>query len=369
MPLLETDYCVEQINVPPKLPMILKQFCKSAIRTQPYDLLKWSTAYFRALAEGEEPPTKLRLEFPPACSPFGLTIGYLKVLLRQLGGDCNKVLPLEKILERWDQLCLDRRDSDLIILIGGFRNKCQVKKFLSIAVGLLTRNLTETMSLVCDLFTYHPDGCSAMIPLGLFMEIYGYLASLKCDGSMKASCLCSESERDSEKEVVSVASQDTEVDIDLDLESLTKDDVQSVMTLQSFGEETEESFRHEGEASYRSFDGTVSSRSSKSIEKVEIKKESETMKEVQQVESDVSKKYVSRRSSTESESIQYYPNVPGIGCRLSAKEVAAVAIWMSECARRQDGMVGARNIRHINCPPLEGWEARTRTQKGLLKDF
>lgn len=87
MPLLETDYCIEQINVPPKLPMILKQFCKSAIRTQPYDLLKWSSAYFHALANGEEPPTKLRLEYPPACTAYGLTLGFLKVLLRQLGGE------------------------------------------------------------------------------------------------------------------------------------------------------------------------------------------------------------------------------------------------------------------------------------------
>lgn len=87
MPLLETDYCIEQINVPPKLPMILKQFCKSAIRTQPYDLLKWSSAYFNALANGEEPPCKLRLEYPPACSAYGLTLGYLKLLLRQFGGE------------------------------------------------------------------------------------------------------------------------------------------------------------------------------------------------------------------------------------------------------------------------------------------
>jgi hypothetical protein len=86
MPLLETDYCLEQINVPAKLPSILKQFCKSAIRTQPFDLLKWSSAYFHALANCEEPPTKLRLEYPPASSAHGLTLGFLKVLFRQLGG-------------------------------------------------------------------------------------------------------------------------------------------------------------------------------------------------------------------------------------------------------------------------------------------
>lgn len=77
------------ISVPPKLPVILKQFCKAAIRTQPYDLLKWSTAYFSALAEGSEPPSKTRLEYPLETAANGscLTFGLLKVLLRQLGGN------------------------------------------------------------------------------------------------------------------------------------------------------------------------------------------------------------------------------------------------------------------------------------------
>lgn len=75
------------LNVPPKLPLILKQFCKAAIRTQPYDLLKWSSAYFNALAEGAEPPIKFRLEYPLFGSiTDGLTLGFIKVLLRQFGG-------------------------------------------------------------------------------------------------------------------------------------------------------------------------------------------------------------------------------------------------------------------------------------------
>ncbi|XP_008209228.1 uncharacterized protein LOC100121242 [Nasonia vitripennis] len=410
MPLLETDYCIEQINVPPKLPMILKQFCKSAIRTQPYDLLKWSSAYFHALANGEEPPTKLRLEYPPACTAYGLTLGFLKVLLRQLGADYNKVLPLQSILERWDYLCLDRRDSDLIILIGKFRNKCQIKKFLSIAVGLLTRSLTETMITICELFTHEPDGGSAMIPVGLFMEIYGYLASLRCDGAERGSfedlCLCSETTPSSEAQApasvgapeamagpVSLASQDTEADIDLELESLTRDDVQSaasepvIMSMQSFGEETESSFRHEGQASFRSIDPTESSRSKGSGDSGTRKEEvpvteSITKKETQAIESSsikskkssegtVASENIQKSSDKSSESARNYPDVPGIGRRLLAEEVATVAIWMSECARRQGGMVGPRNIRHINCPPLEGSNCcanKSRSSDDLLVD-
>ena len=40
----EPYYCSQQINIPPELPDILKQFTKSAIRTQPKDVLAWSAA-------------------------------------------------------------------------------------------------------------------------------------------------------------------------------------------------------------------------------------------------------------------------------------------------------------------------------------
>ena len=41
----EPLYCSEQINIPPELPDILKQFTKAAIRTAPKDVLAWSAAY------------------------------------------------------------------------------------------------------------------------------------------------------------------------------------------------------------------------------------------------------------------------------------------------------------------------------------
>jgi hypothetical protein len=86
--------------------------------------------------------------------------------------DYNKTLPIETILHRWDCLCLGRKDLDSIVTIGRFRRVCQVKKFLAIAVGHLGGNLTETMIMICQLFTHEPDGGSAMIPLTLFMEMY-----------------------------------------------------------------------------------------------------------------------------------------------------------------------------------------------------
>lgn len=40
----EPIYCSQQINIPPELPDVLKQFTKAAIRTQPKDVLQWAYA-------------------------------------------------------------------------------------------------------------------------------------------------------------------------------------------------------------------------------------------------------------------------------------------------------------------------------------
>jgi hypothetical protein len=41
------------------------------------------------MAQGEEPPVKKRLEYPPVDSPSGLSPGYLKVLLKQVNYQLN----------------------------------------------------------------------------------------------------------------------------------------------------------------------------------------------------------------------------------------------------------------------------------------
>ena len=55
-----------------EFPGILKQYTKAAIRTQPRDLLLWSAAYFRCLANGENPPAKDRLEYPVPSTDTGI---------------------------------------------------------------------------------------------------------------------------------------------------------------------------------------------------------------------------------------------------------------------------------------------------------
>ncbi|XP_074097349.1 uncharacterized protein LOC141526304 [Cotesia typhae] len=368
------------ISVPPKLPVILKQFCKAAIRTQPYDLLKWSTAYFSALAEGSEPPSKTRLEYPLETAANGscLTFGLLKVLLRQLG-DYNKTVAVEVILKRWTDLCLDITDLNLIMIVGKFRRKCQIKKFLAIAAGLLGSSLFDTMLIICELFTMEPDGGSSMIPVNLFMEIYEYLAGLNCGGEERepnqdlsefvifessecqsTSELKSEeanSTQDSTKNPSVEGSEATEEQLAFDKQfsnnynQLSRDSEEIIDGLEKDNKtQSEEKKILSANVDNSNVDGH------QNVKSVKMTKDSDN----RSLASDDSiglertkSARVKNNCKINSNWISHYPMIPGIGPKLSSSEVTKVGKWMTECSSVQGGMVGPRNLRHFQCPPLD----------------
>lgn len=45
--------------------------------------------------------------------------------------------------------------------------------------------------------------------------------------------------------------------------------------------------------------------------------------------------------------------VPGIGPKVSEDTVTKVGLWLGDCSRRQNGIVGPRNMRHFLCPYLD----------------
>ncbi|CAH1642277.1 unnamed protein product [Spodoptera littoralis] len=161
--LIEQMYSSQQIVIPPKYPYILKRYCKAAIKTQPYDLLRWSFEYFKALSEHRPPPVKLRLEYPIYSTEGGLTRGCLKVLAHQAwNGFCLDFMELQRIL----CLCEVHLRKDHVPFFH----------FLAVAGGMLTKCLTHTMILLCESLTKEPDGGSAAIPVEEFLTMYKYLA-------------------------------------------------------------------------------------------------------------------------------------------------------------------------------------------------
>ncbi|XP_037875464.1 uncharacterized protein LOC101742072 isoform X2 [Bombyx mori] len=184
--LVEQMYCSEQIVIPPKYPYILKRYCKAAIKTQPYDLLRWSYEYFNALAQHRPPPVKLRLEYPVFTTEGGLTRGCLKVLSNQLS--TMNELPLNVVETAWQGFCLDPQELARILCL------CEVHKrkesvpylhFMAVAGGLLTKSLTNTMVLLCEALTKEPDGGSAAIPVKDFILMYKFLATIDASRDVK----------------------------------------------------------------------------------------------------------------------------------------------------------------------------------------
>lgn len=181
----EPYYCSQQIHIPPELPDILKQFTKAAIRTQPKDVLAWSAAYFRALANGEVPPVAERLEMASATqkTDTGLTPGLLRVLNRQLGP--KKTVPLSLIEEKWKDLALPKELFDDLVRTGNLTGDVQWLHFFVLACSSLAKDITGALKTVCEILTHDPEGGAARIPFPLFQDLYRYLAKIDGDISQE----------------------------------------------------------------------------------------------------------------------------------------------------------------------------------------
>ncbi|RZF32028.1 hypothetical protein LSTR_LSTR007106 [Laodelphax striatellus] len=174
----EEMYCSEQINVPLNLPYILKQYAKAAIKTQPRDLLHWSSAYFRALANGDVPPVKDRIEYPLISTPSGLTAGFLRILIKQFGK--GGIIEEKDLINKWKGVGLELDELQNMLRLCGFRKTVRWLNFVAVAAGFLSPNLTQTMILICELLTDEPEGGSAAIVYQTFMTLYIYLARMDC---------------------------------------------------------------------------------------------------------------------------------------------------------------------------------------------
>ncbi|XP_057658525.1 uncharacterized protein LOC130895316 [Diorhabda carinulata] len=174
----EQIYCAEQISIPPTFPYLLRQYAKAAIRSQPTDLLQWSTAYFRCLSLNIPPPVKPRLEYPIPRDHYGITPGWLKALLYQLSS--NKTINFKILWDRWIGACLSHHTLIQILCLGGFDNPKEIPwlRFIGLCAAHLTDDLTSSMKLICEIMTDEPEGGSAMIPLATFMDLYTFLAKI-----------------------------------------------------------------------------------------------------------------------------------------------------------------------------------------------
>uniref|UniRef100_A0A3B4H102 Ropporin-1-like protein n=1 Tax=Pundamilia nyererei TaxID=303518 RepID=A0A3B4H102_9CICH len=178
MPLPDTFYCAQQINIPPELPDILKDFTKAAIRTQPKDLLQWSTAYFSALSKGECLPVKDRLELNIATqkTDTGLTPGLLKILHKQVVSQQQVELQA-----KWKGLCLPVAQLETLLSLGSFGSDIDWMEFFALGCSALGGTLISSLKFACEILTEDETGGAAKIPFDTFVRLYTYLAQLDGD--------------------------------------------------------------------------------------------------------------------------------------------------------------------------------------------
>jgi len=164
-----------KIEIPLYLSKILTEWSKAVIRTQPSDLLLWSSIYFHMKANGKQPPVKEYLDPPDLkIGPGGLTPNTLKALAKTLS---NKYETYEKIEAMWNILSLKKKIFTEIIKIGNFKNQIKSNEFIGITAAYLSNSLKGTMILLCD--TFSTDSSSGIL-LEVFVDIYQYLARLDC---------------------------------------------------------------------------------------------------------------------------------------------------------------------------------------------
>uniref|UniRef100_A0A8C8C4W1 Ropporin-1-like protein n=1 Tax=Oncorhynchus tshawytscha TaxID=74940 RepID=A0A8C8C4W1_ONCTS len=154
-------YCEQQINIPPELPDILKQFTKAAIRTQPHDILQWSAAYFSALSKGDTLPCpKETLCLVTLCpTDTGLTPGLLKVLHKQLA--LKETISKEEMQQKRKCLCLPSEQLDTLLALGNFNDNIHWMHFFALGGTIIS-----TLRYVCEILTGNGEG------------LYTYLAHL-----------------------------------------------------------------------------------------------------------------------------------------------------------------------------------------------
>ncbi|XP_076146940.1 ropporin-1-like protein isoform X4 [Alosa pseudoharengus] len=183
MPPPDTMYCAQQINIPPELPDILKQFTKAAIKTQPDDVLKWSAAYFSALSKGEILPAKERLELDlpstATTQTSGLSPALLKVLHKQLSP--QKSVSRAELQEKWRGLCLPSDQLDSLFSLGNFGDVVDWMEFFALGCSALGGSIISALKCACEILTDDPEGSAAHIPYETFVSLYTYLARLDGD--------------------------------------------------------------------------------------------------------------------------------------------------------------------------------------------
>lgn len=175
-------FSAQQIQIPPQLPQLLKNFSKAAIRSQPADLLQWAADYFQAMAAGQPLPVATRAaaaipagasQPPPAASPAAA----LQALVQQLR-EAPSELPQAQLVALCAQVGMAEQAVSDALALGNFKEQAAVAwvPFVALQAAALRPGLMETLEALATAFADGPNGDG--MPQAIFDTAYTYLAGL-----------------------------------------------------------------------------------------------------------------------------------------------------------------------------------------------
>ncbi|KAI4889795.1 hypothetical protein NFI96_030816, partial [Prochilodus magdalenae] len=161
---------------PPELPGILKQFIKDAIRTQPEDLLKWSTFYFTALVQGRPlPVTKVpERVYTSDLTPEALTAMHLQL-------STKSTVSKQEVHTAWKSLDLPDDLLKHIYKVGCFGEELAWIEFFALCCSYIGGTIKNAMVHACRIMNPTSELSEACVPFETFCYLYKYLAVVDGD--------------------------------------------------------------------------------------------------------------------------------------------------------------------------------------------
>ncbi|XP_033220715.1 uncharacterized protein LOC117175194 isoform X2 [Belonocnema kinseyi] len=433
---VEHMYCAEQINIPVNFPYILKLYAKAAVRTQPYDLLRWTSAYFRALADENIPPVKNLFE----------TMVYVCELLTEEPEGGSAMIPLKTFLSLYGYLanlnCTGEPEASDVCFCESASEIAEkeeeegdeefkaIEKEQVEEAEVKTRTSRETVSDLAlgyadqigeETESYHQVAADQTIQEVDKDEVIPQVSGEEDDlellrkpvQNQTVDADIPEVEREPEDEgtleekkvledekknsqivaIIDRVDQSPEIKpINGDQEPLPVtetprisheivDELKNVDEKENEVEEAKKKREHVYSYSFKEVETESSSFEDEynehepiiGLEKLlegtfecrESKGETEQPPEMKPPV-DLLEEFVSRMKVQFPNPCELF-KVPGIGPKVSEDKVTAVGLWLAECSRRQNGVVGPRNMRHFLCPSLDDHPAYEDRQRTKLK--
>ncbi|KAI5723651.1 hypothetical protein M8J76_009170 [Diaphorina citri] len=184
---------LDKIPIPDRLTILLKDFCKAAIKVQPADLLCWSYLYFNCGAD-----SRFRFQVRQPLLPIVVESHLTPMLIQTLAGTLANergYISVKDLHKYWVGHCMNPlhlKDLLSVVTYNPYENLSRTL-FVTLATAHLCSNLKATLYNVCKIL--HVD---RMVPVDEFVGIYKYLALLDMGSACPRSpTLGSEDDRES----------------------------------------------------------------------------------------------------------------------------------------------------------------------------